>query len=145
MRFKLPKSGRARAVTLPSFTVEELRRLKHEQAKELLARGIRQSGDTLQCPRADGEPMLPESLTREFWRLVRRQTDIPCIRVHDLRHTHATELLRAGVQPKVVQERLGHSSISITMDVYSHLSETLQRDAATELDTVFRSVLKKSR
>ena len=145
IRFKLPKSGKARAVTLPSFVVEELRRLKREQAEELLAHGIRQSGDTLLCPRTDGEPMLPESLTREFWRLVRRLSDIPRIRFHDLRHTHATELLRAGVQPKVVQERLGHSSISITMDVYSHLSETLQRDAAIELDRVFRSALKKSR
>ena len=145
MRFKLPKSGKARAVTLPSFAVEELRRLKHEQAEELLEQGIRQSGDTLLCTRADGEPILPESVTREFWRLVRRLKDIPRIRFHDLRHTHATELLRAGVQPKVVQERLGHSSISITMDVYSHVSETLQRDAAIELDGVFRSVLKKSR
>jgi integrase len=145
IRFKLPKSGKARAVTLPSFAVEELRHLKRKQAEELLKLGIRQSDDTLLCPRADGEPMSPASLTREFWRLVGRLKGIPRIRFHDLRHTHATELLRAGVQPKVVQERLGHSSISITMDVYSHVSETLQRDAAIELDSVFRSVLQKSR
>jgi integrase len=145
IRFKLPKSGKARAVTLPSFTVEELRRLRREQAKKLLALGIPQSGDTLLCGCIDGKPMIPGSLTREFWRLTGRLKDIPRIRFHDLRHTHATELLRAGVQPKVVQERLGHSSISITMDVYSHLSETLQLDAAIELDRVFRSALKKSR
>ena len=145
IRFKLPKSGKGRAVTLPSFAVEELRGLRREQAEELLKLGIRQSDDTLLCPRVDGKPMAPASLTREFWRLVGRLKDIPRIRFHDLRHIHATELLRAGVQSKVVQERLRHSSINITMDVYSHVSETLQRDAAIELDSVFRSLLKKSR
>jgi integrase len=56
------------------------------------------------------------------------------MRFHDLRHSSATLLLGEGVHPKVVQERLGHSSISVTMDVYSHVMPTLQRDAAERLD-----------
>jgi integrase len=52
------------------------------------------------------------------------------IRFHDLRHTHATHALRAGIHPKIVSERLGHSSISITLDVYSHALPSMQREAA---------------
>jgi integrase len=55
------------------------------------------------------------------------------IRLHDLRHTHATLLLQAGVHPKIVSERLGHAKISITLDVYSHAMPTMQREAATKL------------
>jgi len=62
---------------------------------------------------------------------------LPTIRLHDLRHTHATMLLTAGVHPKVVQERLGHQTIAITMDLYSHVQPTTQRDAVTR----FRSSL----
>ena len=58
------------------------------------------------------------------------------MRFHDLRHTAASLLLSAGVHPKVVQERLGHSTISITLDTYSHVLGTLQRDAADRLDEV---------
>ena len=65
-------------------------------------------------------------------------TTIPYVRFHDLRHSHATQLLMAGVHPKVAQERLGHSSITTTLDLYSHVSETMQKDAAAKLDTAFR-------
>jgi len=67
--------------------------------------------------------------------------DVPRVRFHDLRHSHATQLLSAGVHPKVAQERLGHSSISTTLDLYSHVSETMQEDAAVKLDTAFRSAI----
>jgi len=67
--------------------------------------------------------------------------DVPRVRFHDLRHSHATQLLSAGVHPKVAQERLGHSSISTTLDIYSHVSETMQEDAAVKLDTAFRSAI----
>ncbi len=59
---------------------------------------------------------------------------LPHMRCHDLRHTAATLLLGEGVHPKVVQERLGRSTISVTMDIYSHVMPTLQRDAAERLD-----------
>jgi integrase len=139
LRAKAPKTEKARAVTLPAFAVDELRRMKREQAEELLKLGVRQSGATLLCARADGEPMQPRSLTHEFTRLVARIKDIPRVRFHDLRHTHATQLLLAGVHPKVAQERLGHSTISVTLDLYSHVSATMQEDAAARIDAAFRS------
>jgi integrase len=142
LRFKSPKTDRARAVTLPSFAVEELRRLKREQAESLLMLGVRQTGDTLVCARRDGEPVQPQSLTHEFPRfLARLGSDFPRVRFHDLRHSHATQLLLAGVHPKVAQERLGHSTISTTLDLYSHVTETMQEDAAGRLDAAFRGAI----
>jgi integrase len=141
LRFKAPKTEKARAVILPSFVVEELCRLKRQQAEELLALGVRQSGETLACGRPDGDPMPPRSLTHEFAKVAGRVNDVPRVRFHDLRHSHATQLLSAGVHPKVAQERLGHSSISTTLDLYSHVSETMQEDAAAKLDTAFRSAI----
>jgi len=141
LRFKTPKTDRTRAITLPAFVVEELRKLKRCQAEELLMLGVRQTGDTIVCARADGKPHQPRSLTHEFTRLVRRVKDIPRIRFHDLRHTQATQLLVAGVHPKVVQERLGHSTISTTLDLYSHVTDTMQSDAAARLDAAFRPAI----
>lgn len=138
LRFKPPKSGKARAISLPSFAIEELRRWKRKQAEELLQLGVRQTGDTLVCARADGAPMQPRSLTHEFTVMMARIKDIPRARFHDLRHSHATQLLLAGVHPKIAQERLGHSTISITLDLYSHVTETMQEDAAARLDAAFR-------
>ena len=141
LRFKPPKSGKARAVTLPAFALDELRRLKREQAQALLRLGVRQNGDTLLCTRADGQPMPPRSLTHEFAKLSGKVDGVPRVRFHDLRHSHATQLLLAGVHPKVAQERLGHSSISVTPDLYSHVTETMQEDAAARLDNAFRSAI----
>jgi integrase len=142
LRFKAPKSEKARAITLPAFAIEELRRLKREQAESLLALGVRQSGDTLLCARRDGEPLQPQSLTHEFPRfLARLGSDFPRIRFHDLRHSHATQLLLAGVHPKVAQERLGHSTVTTTLDLYSHVTATMQEDAAGRLDAAFRDAI----
>ena len=141
LRFKAPKSEKTRAITLPAFAVAELRRLKREQAESLLMLGVRQSGATLVCARADGEPMPPRSLTHEFLKAIRRVEDVPRVRFHDLRHSHATHLLVAGVHPKVAQERLGHSSISVTLDLYSHVTGTMQEDAAAKLDIAFQSAI----
>jgi len=98
--------------------------------------------DTLLCDRADGEPLQPRSLTHEFTHLIARVTDIPRVRFHDLRHSHAIALLLAGVHSKVAQERLGHSSISITLDLYSHVTASMQEDAAAKIDAAFRCAKK---
>jgi integrase len=142
LRFKSPKTDRARAVTLPKFAVEELCRLKREQAEALLALGVRQTGATLLCARRDGEPLQPQSLTHEFPRFLARLIDFPRVRFHDLRHSHATQLLLAGVHPKVAQERLGHSTVTTTLDLYSHVTATMQEDAAGRLDAAFRGAIR---
>ena len=130
LRFKSPKTDRSRAVTLPSVAAEELRRLKRDQAEDFLALGVRQTENTLVCARRDGDPLQPQSVTHEFPRVLTRLKDFPRVRFHDLRHSHATQLLLAGVHPKVAQERLGHSMISTTLDLYSHVTATMQEDAA---------------
>jgi integrase len=146
LRFKSPKNNRGRAITLPTFAIDELRRLKHEQAESLLMVGVRQSGDTLLCARADGEPTSPVALTHAFTHLVGTlKKDLPRVRYHDLRHTHATQLLLAGVHPRIAQERLGHSTIALTLDLYSHVTATMQEEAAAKIDAAFHSGVKPAR
>lgn len=141
LRFKSTKTDRERAVALPGYAVEELRRLKLRQAEELLVLGVRQDGDTLVCARADGEPLQPRSLTHEFSVLMARMKNIPRVRFHDLRHSAATQLLALGVHPKIVQERLGHTTITTTLDLYSHVVEGMQEEAAAKLDAALRDAV----
>jgi integrase len=140
LRFKSTKTDKARAVPLPKFAIDELRAWKRQQAEKLLRLGIRQRQEGLVCAREDGEPKQPASLTNEFTYLIGRVKDLPKVRFHDLRHSHATQLLAAGVHPKIVQERLGHSTITTTMDLYSHVSETMQGDATARLDEAYRGL-----
>src|SRR5262249_9076896 len=70
---------------------------------------------------------------------------LPRVRLHDLRHSHATHLLMAGVHPKVAQERLGHSSIVLTMDLYSHVLPAMQDEAARSIDAAMRAAISKRR
>ena len=83
-----------------------------------------------------GEPIHPDYVSKRFDRLV-KAAGLRRIRLHDLRHTSATMLLEAGVPLKVVTERLGHSSTRITADLYQHVSETMQDDAAAKLGAAF--------
>jgi integrase len=89
----------------------------------------------------DGQPLQPNSLTHEFVRLLAKASGLPDIRFHDLRHTHATHLLASGVHPKVAQERLGHSSVGITLDLYSHVLRGMQEDAAAKVDAAIRAAI----
>ena len=143
LRFKPPKGGKGRAIVLPAFAIDELRQRKREQAEELLRIGVRQNGATLVCARADGSAFSPFSLTHAFIDFMdKRRGDLPRIRFHDLRHTHATQLLAAGVHPKVVQERLGHSTVMLTLDLYSHVIPSMQEDAAAKIDLAFGKALR---
>ncbi len=74
-------------------------------------------------------------VNRSFKPLLRR-AGLPCIRFHDLRHTAATLLLAEGIHPKIVQEKLGHAQISLTLDTYSHALPSIQREAADKLEGV---------
>jgi integrase len=137
IRFKSPKTNKARVIALPAFAIEELRRLKLSQAEELLRVGVRQSGDTMVCCREDGEPKQPRSLTHDFTYFIRR-LPLPQVSFHDLRHSHATHMLASGVHPKIASERLGHSKVGITLDLYSHVLPDMQSEAAAKIDVAFR-------
>jgi integrase len=103
--------------------------------------GIRLTEQTHVVAPEDGQPLQPNSLTHEFVRLSAKASDLPRIRFHDLRHTHATQLLASGVHPKVAQERLGHSSVGITLDLYSHVLPGMQEDAAAKVDAAIHAAI----
>lgn len=135
-RLKPPKSGKARVVALPANVRDTLRAHRAAQAQELLRLGVRLSPDTFVYSQVDGKPIKPTSMTHEWTRLLTK-VDLPQISFHGLRHSHATLLLSKGVHPKVASERLGHSSVGITLDLYSHALPALQESAAAAIDSVF--------
>lgn len=145
IRLKETKSGRSRTVALPSIVLEDLRRHHAQQAEEFLRAGIPLSDQSYLVAREDGRPLQPDSVTHEFVRILAKASDLPRIRFHDLRHTHATQLLANGIHPKVAQERLGHSSVGITLDLYSHVLPGMQEDAAAKVDVAIRTALNKRR
>jgi integrase len=140
LRFKETKSGRARTVALSATVLAELRAHRAEQAQQLLRLGIRLNPETLIVGREDGEPMQPRSLTHEWQKLVSRRK-LRSVRFHDLRHAHATHLLASGVHPKIASERLGHSSVGITLDLYSHVTRGMQADAAALVDAALQAAI----
>ena len=99
------------------------------------AQGLTLSDDNLVFSQIDGKPLLPDSITHAWMKLARR-SGLHGIRLHDARHTHASLMLKQGVHPKIVQERLGHSSIQITLDTYSHVTPGLQQAAAERFDDI---------
>ena len=86
----------------------------------------------------DGSPLNPSTVTHAFGKLIKK-AGLPHIRFHDLRHTHATLMLKGGVHPKIVSERLGHANIGITLDTYSHVVPGLQEAAALRFDALIAS------
>lgn len=141
VRAKETKTGRSRTIALPSLVVEELTRHRLQQAQEMLRLGVRLGDDSYVISQEDGRSLQPNSLTHEFVRLLAKASQLPRIRFHDLRHSHATQLLASGVHPKIAQERLGHSSIGVTLDLYSHVLPGMQEDAAAKVDAAVRSAL----
>jgi integrase len=143
LRFKQPKTKKSRRnISLPSLTVDILRKHRAEQAEIYLGLGVGWNEQGLVCMKNAGEPINPNTLTSGFANFV-KQVEIPKVRFHDLRHTHATQLLKEGVHPKVAQERLGHANIAVTLDLYSHVMPGMQEDAALRVDTALRAALGK--
>ncbi|MBO8137075.1 MAG: site-specific integrase [Desulfotomaculum sp.] len=135
--FKQPKTaGSRRAVKISSTIIEFLKKHKVEQnkIKLLLGPGFYEDNGLVFCQN-NGRPMHPDSVSSWFPKFMEKN-GLPKIRFHDLRHTHATLLLKQGIHPKVVSERLGHVGISITMDIYSHLLPGMQEEAANKIDEV---------
>jgi integrase len=130
IRVSQPKTARGRRrIALDPATITALRVHHTTQAAERLAAGPAWPNSDLVFTRHDGAPLHPEYVRRRFDRRVAR-AGLPRIRLHDLRHTHATLALQAGVHPKVISERLGHATVAITLDIYSHAIPALQQDAA---------------
>ncbi len=118
--FEQPKNGKGRSIELTEAASEALRSHLARQLEEIEALGDEYQDQGLIFPGERGQPMRPYTLTGKLERILKR-TGLPHIRFHDLRHTCATLLLSKGVHPKFVQELLGHATISITLDTYSHV------------------------
>ncbi len=132
--FRQPKTARSRRVIAltPSLA---LVLAEHEDRQRALKAtlGSEPSDEDLVFCHYDGSPYLPDSITHAWLKLTRR-LGLEGIRLHDARHTHATIMLKGNVSPKVVSERLGHSTVSLTLDVYSHVIPGLQEAAAVRFD-----------
>ncbi len=132
-----PKTAKSRRrVELPEMAVRAL--LQHR--KRMVAEGHAASPWVF-CNQHGG-PLRRSHFHRQDFKPLLKKADLPDIRFHDLRHTSATLLLSQGVHPKIVQERLGHSQISVTMDTYSHVLPTMQREAANKMNAILDAELK---
>jgi integrase len=132
--FRTPKTSKGRrAIDLPPSLTLLLKEYREKQALDRAMLGIPITDNDLVFSQYDGKPLLPDSVTHAWIKLVRRAGVKP-IRLHDTRHTMASLMLKQGVHPKIVQERLGHASIQITLDTYSHVAPGLQKAAAERFD-----------
>ena len=134
---KTPKSRRS--IRLTTGAVDALRRYGELQHAERAAAGDRWNGSWgLVFTTRAGTPIRRDNLHAKSWKPLLRRSGLPDIRFHDLRHTCATLLLVRGVHPKIVSEMLGHSSIAITLDVYSHVIPALGEVAASAMEDALR-------
>ncbi|CAN5360656.1 site-specific integrase [soil metagenome] len=136
LHFVEPKTRRSRrSVALPSFLGPYLLRQKEDQGIRRAACASWRDLD-LVIDVGDGGPRHPDTLSSGWYAFLKR-SGLPHVRFHDLRHAHATFLLLSRVHPKVVSERLGHASVGITLDTYSHVLPSMQTEAASAIDHLF--------
>jgi integrase len=132
--FTQPKSAKSkRTISLSSFAIVALHEHKKKQEEIRAPLGITLKDDDLVFSTLEGKPLRPNTITRA-WNLAAKHAGVKVIRLHDARHTHASLMLKAGIHPKIVQERLGHSTIAMTLDTYSHVTPGLQQAAAESFD-----------
>ncbi len=138
--FKQPKSVKGRRkVPLPSVLVEALKKYHTDQTRHRMATAGYVDND-LVFAGPKGAVWNPRTFSSSFFRLVKK-AGLPGVRFHDLRHSHASQLLLHGIHPKVVSERLGHSTVGITLDTYSHVLPGLQEEAAECVDAALRKAI----
>jgi integrase len=138
-RIKEPKTPQSRrTVILPPSLVELFKVYRFDQELLRIQLGIGLNGDDFVFIRPDGSPVNPNAVSLAFRRIIKR-AGLKAIRIHDLRHTHASLMLKAGIHPKVVSERLGHANIGITLDLYSHVLPGLQEAAAVKFDGILEA------
>ncbi|HEX8397676.1 MAG TPA: site-specific integrase [Pyrinomonadaceae bacterium] len=133
--FGEPKTKKSRrTLPLPKSIIRELQAHRRQQGEARLKLGSAWQNYDLVFPSELGTPLNPPNVTRHFKRILKDAELRTSIRLYDLRHTCATLLLQAGINPKIVSERLGHSTIVLTLDVYSHVLPNMQEAASDELD-----------
>lgn len=133
LRDKTKTSTSRRTIAVTESVIQMLKQILHQQKKTKLALGSAYDDQGLVFADEQGKFLNMDNLAKSFCKMV-KQLDVPYIRFHDLRHCHATILMMEGIHPKVVSERLGHSSTKLTMDTYSHVSPHMQKEAAQKLD-----------
>jgi integrase len=133
-KFELPKNGKGRSVKLSQRAAEALKSHRACQNEERPKVGSLWQDHDLVFPTGIGTTMSGTNLTGRHFKPLLKRAGLPAIRLHDLRHTCATILLVAGKHPKYVQELLGHASISITFDTYSHVIEGMDGGLADAMD-----------
>ncbi len=138
--FGTPKNHEARVVDIDATTLEVLRQHRQRQRVEAASWGEGYVDSELVFRRENGDLINPDSFSQTFQRLLRR-SGVRRIKLHGLRHTHATLLLKAGVPVKVVSERLGHSDPAFTLRIYQHVLSGMQAEAAALFTSVIRAVL----
>ena len=131
---RAPKSDRSRrVVSLSPSAAQVLEEHRAEQARQMAESGRELGEDDLVFSDLEGRPLRPDTVTHAWVKLVRR-IGLKGVRLHDARHTHDSLMLKQDVHPKIVQERLGHDSIQVTLDTYSHVAPELQEAAAAGFD-----------
>jgi integrase len=133
-----PKTPRSRRnIPLPASMLRALITHKRQQSETRLKAGEEYQNHDLVFATGDGTPLLLRNIIRRHFRPTLKRAGLPeTLRLYDLRHTCATLMLSAGVHPKVASERLGHSSVTLTMDVYSHVLPSMQQDATEKLESI---------
>jgi integrase len=131
--FTLPKNGKGRSIRLTPQAVKALERHRKAQDDERSKLGNVWKENGLVFPSTVGTPMNPDNLVYRSFKPLLRRAGLKEIRFHDLRHTFGYLMLEAGEHPKVVQEMLGHSQISLTLDTYSHVLPDIQKEAIRRL------------
>lgn len=134
--FTPPKTAKGRRIVSLSPSTSLILQ-EHGEAQEAIRilQGLHLEENDLVFSKEDGSPLMPNAVTSAWLRLAKR-AGLEGIRLHDARHTHASIMLKQGIHPKIVQERLGHSTIAITLDTYSHVTPGLQEAAAKRFDEV---------
>jgi integrase len=133
-KFEKPKNGKGRSVKLSQTALEALRSHRARQNEERLKAGSLWQDNALVFPTTTGTTMSGTNLLGRHFKPLLKRAGLPNIRLHDLRHTCATILLMAGKHPKYVQELLGHASINITLDTYSHVIKGMDGGLADVMD-----------
>lgn len=132
--FRAPKTAKGRRmIALSPSTALVLHEHREKQEANRTILGMPLNDDDLVFSQPDGKSLLPDTVTHAWIKLI-RHIGLNGIRLHDARHSHASLMLKQGTHPKIVQERLGHASIQITLDTYSHVAPGLQEAAANRLD-----------